>query len=206
VPKPSRRVGGRMAAAIFTTPRRATRPALTSCSLRQFYAVEAETRDFICAETGWHSDRHGRLKQVSQLAQRGQLGSAVTLLKSTVAAYPKSHTAWGFLGKGLGDMKDYAGAEDALQKAIALAPSLDKAEHWFYVGVYRQEQRKFKEAAEAYRTTLELRPQDAEAHFSLGACLEATGDHEGAAEAFRQALRHRPDMAKARERLENRKK
>ena len=145
---------------------------------------------------------NARLKEVTQLAQRGQLDSAVTLLKSTVSAYPKSHTAWGFLGKGLGDMKDYAGAEDALQKAIALAPSLDKAEHWFYVGVYRQEQRKFKEAAEAYRTTVELRPQDAAAHFSLGECLEASGDRKGAADAFREALRHRPDMAKARERLE----
>lgn len=146
---------------------------------------------------------NARLKQVSHLAQRGQLDAAVTLLKSTVAAYPKSHTAWGFLGKGLGDMKDYAGAEHAFQKAIALAEPLDQAEHWFYVAVYRQEQRQFKGAAEAYRTTVELRPLDAEAHFSLGECLEASGDRKGAAEAFRQALRHRPDMTKARERLAN---
>ena len=116
-------------------------------------------------------------------------------------AYPKAPTAWGFLGKGLGDLKDYAGAEDAFEKAIARSPPLDKAEHWFYVGVYRQEQRKFKEAAEAYRATVELRPQDAEARFSLGECLEASGDRKGAAEAFREALRRRPDMAKARDRL-----
>jgi tetratricopeptide (TPR) repeat protein len=145
---------------------------------------------------------NGRLKQVSQLAMRGQLDAAVKLLKSTVKAYPNSHTALGFLGKALGDMKDYPGAEDAFQKAIALAPSIDKAEHWYYVGVYRQEQRQFKGAAEAYRATVELRPQDAQAHFSLGECLEASGDRKGAAEAFRTALRHRPDMAKARERLE----
>ena len=144
---------------------------------------------------------NARMKQVSGLAQRGQLDAAVALLKSTVKAYPSSHTAWGFLGKGLGDMKDYAGAENAFQKAIELAPSIDKAEHWFFVGVYRQEQRKFKEAAEAYRATIELRPQDATAHFSLGECLEESGDRKGAAEAFRQALRHRPDMTKARERL-----
>jgi tetratricopeptide (TPR) repeat protein len=150
----------------------------------------------------FHVGLNARLKTVSQLAQHGQLDAAVTLLKSTVAAYPKSHTAWGFLGKGLGDTKDYAGAEDAFQKAIALAPSIDKAEHWFYVGVYRQEQRKFKEAAEAYRATVELRPQDAAAHFGLGECLEESGDRKGAADAFREALRHRPDMAKARERLE----
>jgi tetratricopeptide (TPR) repeat protein len=146
---------------------------------------------------------NARLKEVSHLAQRGQLDLAVTLLKSTVAAYPKSHTALGFLVKGIGDLKDYAGAEDAFQKAIALAQPLDKAEHWFYVGLYRQEQRKFKEAAEAYLATVELRPQDAEAHFSLGECLQASGDRKGAAEAFRQALRHRPDMTKARERLVN---
>ena len=82
-----------------------------------------------------------------------------------------------------------------------MAAPLDKAEHWFYVGIYRQEQRQFKAAAEAYRTTVELRPQDSEAHFRLGECLEASGDRKAAAEAFRQALRHRPDMAKARDRL-----
>jgi tetratricopeptide (TPR) repeat protein len=146
---------------------------------------------------------NARLKQVSHLAQRGQLDEAVTLLKSTVAAYPNSHTALGFLGKALGDLKDYAGAEDAFLKAIASAQPLDKAEHWFYVALYRQEQRKFKEAADAYRTTVELRPQDAEAHFRLGECLQAIGDRTGAADAFRQALRHRPDMTKARDRLAN---
>ncbi|HZZ78740.1 MAG TPA: tetratricopeptide repeat protein [Gemmataceae bacterium] len=146
---------------------------------------------------------NGRLKQVSQMAQQGHLESAVSLLKSTVEAYPNSHTAWGFLGKGLGDMKDYAGAEEAFQKAIALAPSLDKAEHWYYVGFYRQEQRKYKEAADAYLATVELRPQDAQAHFSLGECLEASGDRKGAADAYREALRHRPGMASARDRLAN---
>lgn len=142
-----------------------------------------------------------RLKQASLLAQRGHIDQTVDLLKSTVKAYPKSHTAWGFLGKGLGDLKDYAGSEQAFQKAIELAQPLDKAEHWYYVGVYRQEQRHFKEAADAFRNTVELRPQDAVAHFNLGECLEESGDRAGAIEAFRQALRHRPDMKTAQERL-----
>ena len=142
-----------------------------------------------------------RLKQASHLAQRGQLDQTVDLLKSTVKAYPKSHTAWGFLGKGLGDLKDYAGAEQAFQKAIELAQPLDKAEHWYYLGGYRQEQRRFKEAADAFRNTVALRPLDAVAYFSLGECLEESGDRAGAAEAFRQALRHRPDMKSAQQRL-----
>lgn len=144
---------------------------------------------------------NARLKLASQLAQQGKIDATVALLKSTVEAYPKSHTAWGFLGKGLGDLKDHAGSEQAFQKAIELAPSVDKAEHWYYLGLYRQEQKRFKEAAAAFRHTVELRPMDAEAHFSLGECLEAIEDRTGAAAAFRMALRHRPGMTKARDRL-----
>lgn len=151
--------------------------------------------------TSRHVGLLARLDRAARLARRGRVDESVALLKTTVEAYPKAHTAWGFLGKALAEVKDDVGAEAAFQKAIALAPPLDQAEHWFFVGVYRQQQRRFKDAAAAFRQTVGLRPLDAVAHYSLGECLEEQGDHQGAAEAYRQALRHRPDMTQAQERL-----
>jgi tetratricopeptide (TPR) repeat protein len=141
-----------------------------------------------------------RLQKANSLGSSGRVDQAFAVLRETSRRYPQSDVAAAALGGALLAKKDYAGAELEIHRSTQLAP--EQPEHWQNLGIARQEQSKFKTAAEAYRKSAELRPKDASTYYKLGECLQELGDTAGAVDAFRQALRHKPDMSEARQRLE----
>ncbi|MBI3822293.1 MAG: tetratricopeptide repeat protein [Planctomycetes bacterium] len=136
----------------------------------------------------------GRLERAKSLVHHDP-NAAVALMDETVRRYPESDQAWVALGAAREFAKDFAGAEQAFEKSIALAPK--RADHHFYLAEFLRGQKRFKEAADAYRKASELRPHDADTHLRLGECLQEVGDRPGAIEAYRAALRCRPDLVPA---------
>ncbi len=72
------------------------------------------------------------------------------------------------------------------------------AEAWYMLAAAHQKLGAFAPAAEAYRQSIALRPDNAEAHYYLGNACMALGDAPGAIEAFREAMRLRPAYLEAR--------
>ncbi len=71
------------------------------------------------------------------------------------------------------------------------------ADAWFMLGAARQKLGAFALAADAYRQSIALRPDNAETCYYLGNTCLALGDASGAIEAFRQAITLRPDYPEA---------
>jgi len=64
---------------------------------------------------------------------------------------------------------------------------------WFDLGLIRQDLRDHAGAAVAYRKSIELKGDHAEATFNLGVALQESGDLDGAMRAYGQAYRLRPE-------------
>jgi tetratricopeptide (TPR) repeat protein len=63
---------------------------------------------------------------------------------------------------------------------------------WFDLGLARQDLRDYEGSATAYRKTLEIKPDHAEAALNLGVVLQESGDLDNAMRAYSQAYRLRP--------------
>lgn len=140
-----------------------------------------------------------RLRHAEQLMRTGQVQNGLTLLVATVCNYPQSDASWTAMGKSFAIVGNYPAAEDALLKAIELAP--DTADIWLALGLVRQRAENPAGALECYQKAIRLKPTDAEAHYNAGECLAATGSHAAAREEYREALKYRPDYPEAKERL-----
>jgi tetratricopeptide (TPR) repeat protein len=145
---------------------------------------------------GWR----GRISSANSLLNDNQPAKALNLLMETAGRYPRNDQVWAALAVAKENTKDFAGAEEAYRKSIALAP--ERANHRFEFGEFLQARQRYQEAATIFREAIELSPFDAAAYFRLGACLQSLGDNPGAAEAYRQALRCNPELVDARQGLE----
>jgi Flp pilus assembly protein TadD len=96
---------------------------------------------------------------------------------------------------------DLAGAEQACTAILGTAPST--AEAWFFLGLIRQRQETFDEAAEHYEHALSLAPRFPEARNNLGVVLQELDKIEAAEACFRQALALDPAYAEAHNNLGN---
>jgi tetratricopeptide (TPR) repeat protein len=141
----------------------------------------------------------GRILRAERLRSQGKTDEAVALLVDTVSRNPQSDQAWLALAIAKEVARDYAGAEQAFQKSIALAPN--RADFYSAFGDFLQAQKRYPEAATAFRKAIELAPVDARAHVRLGDSLCQAGDRAGAAQAFHEALRLNPELAEARDKL-----
>jgi tetratricopeptide (TPR) repeat protein len=74
-----------------------------------------------------------------------------------------------------------------------LASDAASANLWFAYGLICQDSRDPIAAIMAYRRTLHLSPELAEAHVNLGICLQQTGDIAAAKASFARAMRLRSD-------------
>ena len=88
------------------------------------------------------------------------------------------------------------------KKVIALKDSKiegyeDTAEYWFVLGYYLGEAGMHKEAIEAYRQAIRIKPDYAVAHYNLGVAYGKSGMYREGIEALKQAIRIEPDHAKA---------
>ncbi|MBI1830384.1 MAG: tetratricopeptide repeat protein [Planctomycetes bacterium] len=142
----------------------------------------------------------GRLARAKSMIEHSRFGDAISLMEETVKRYPKSDQAWIALGTTREAKGDPAGAEKAIDKSIELAP--DRADHRYRLGKLLQSQKRFKEAADAFRRAIERSPADADAYHRLGECLVELGDRPAAADAFRAALRIQPNQTESRGRLD----
>jgi len=71
------------------------------------------------------------------------------------------------------------------------------AEYWFVLGYYLGEAGLHKEAIEAYKKALRIKPDLAEAHLGIGLAYGDLCMNKEEIEAFKQALRIKPDLAEA---------
>jgi tetratricopeptide (TPR) repeat protein len=152
----------------------------------------------------------GRIARANRLRGQGNAAEALNLIQETVELYPQDDQAWLVLAIARQYENDFYGAEKALLKSIELAP--ERAELRFRLGEHLQSQKRWQEAATAYRKAIELSSSDpnssdlkssyAAAWLKLGECLQELRDYPGAADAFRDALRYDPALAAAREGLD----
>ena len=63
---------------------------------------------------------------------------------------------------------------------------------WFDLGLARQDLRDHAGSVAAYRKTIEIKPDHAEAVLNLGVVLQESGDIDNAMRAYAQAYRLRP--------------
>jgi tetratricopeptide (TPR) repeat protein len=97
------------------------------------------------------------------------------------------------LGVIMAVKKDNAGALNAVEKAVWLAP--DNFDAQFALGRARYGASDPAGAAKAFRAAIALRPNDTKARFFLATSLEAADDNEGALSAYRELLMVQPASA-----------
>jgi len=71
------------------------------------------------------------------------------------------------------------------------------ADYWFVLGYYYGEAGMYKEAIEAYKQAIRIKPDFAEAHYNLGVTYSRLGVYRDSIEAYKQAIRIKPDYAEA---------
>jgi tetratricopeptide (TPR) repeat protein len=132
-----------------------------------------------------------RLQKAVELAEAGQLQSAVEEHEAALAADPTLVQAHNNLIRLYGTLGQPGKAEEHYRAAIALNPAL--AEIHYNYGVLLAGQKKANEAAEAFRRAIELNPAYAEAHYNYGYLLMTSSRLDEAVEHFRAALANKPD-------------
>lgn len=88
-------------------------------------------------------------------------------------------------------------------KDSALEDYKKTVEYWFYLGVAYGDAGMYKEAIDAYKQAIRIKPDDAKAHNNLGVAYAESGMYKEAIEAYKQAIRIKPDDAKAHDNLGN---
>jgi tetratricopeptide (TPR) repeat protein len=132
---------------------------------------------------------------------------AIASCDESIAINPNNADAWYYKGLACFELEDYAESVACFDKVIILNPN------------YRDvcnDRRKSLEALEtrgrqgpiarrpwadavmaAYKKAIELKPDDADAHYNLGVNLSALGNKEEAVAAFKKAIELKPDDADA---------
>jgi cytochrome c-type biogenesis protein CcmH/NrfG len=118
----------------------------------------------------------------------------VTLLEQLVRQYPDSARTWLTLGRALGRQRQWPASEQALKRAMQLAP--DNAEIQVQMGIALFFQGS-PNAEAAFRKAIQLQSDCAPAYYNLGLCFMKRRDATAAIEAFRTAVRLQPDLADA---------
>jgi protein O-GlcNAc transferase len=132
----------------------------------------------------------------SELAQRGELERAITLLRRATELAPHGAGAYHNLGSAYRDRGDAAAALTAYRKAAQLEPNF--AEAHYGVGLMLMGERRYEEALASLRRASELNPRLAEARFEAGNAHMGLGDWQAAIAEFKAAIDARPDYAEAR--------
>ena len=104
----------------------------------------------------------------------------------------------------LGMVEQQSGRFDAAIGLISQAIALhDAAPYHFNLARVFEDAGRWQEAAGAYRKTIALWPDNADAHANLGSVLQELGQLEEGAESFRQAIAREPGFAEAQTNLGN---
>lgn len=137
--------------------------------------------------------KQARLARLQTLHRQGRTAEALELARQLEKDYPDVY--WLVEGRGQMTRGDFVGAEQALRKAIELAPG--SVEAHFDLGTVLFQQRNLAAAAASFRKVTELEPGYGPAYLRLGRCLESQGDRAGALSAFEAAVLYMPQQAEA---------
>jgi tetratricopeptide (TPR) repeat protein len=139
------------------------------------------------------SGKQARLSRLQTLHRQGRAAEARELARQLEKEYPDVY--WLVEGRGQMGRGDLAAAEQALRKAVELAPGSVEAR--LDLGAVLFERRNYPAAADCFRKVTELEPGHGPAYLRLGRCLAAQGDRAGALRAFEAAVRYMPQQAEA---------
>jgi tetratricopeptide (TPR) repeat protein len=151
--------------------------------------------------------KRSRYHLVDKLDAAGRVAESAQVMQKMVDEFPDDYLAQLTLGKELGKLHEHRRAEQALRKALRLAPN--KAQTHYFLGlvllVEGQERSRqgeserarilFVEAAEQSRQALALMPDDGYAHMSLGLALKHLGERAEAITALRHAVQCNPELS-----------
>jgi tetratricopeptide (TPR) repeat protein len=135
------------------------------------------------------------ITRAGNLAVENRYPEAIALLQRVVANYPDSDNAWQSLGSALSEHGDYAGAERALERALAINAHSVQAHFLLGVALFGREQ--ITEAICHFQEATTLKPDFALAYYNLGRCYQMQNDRPSAIAAFRQAVACRPPWSEA---------
>ena len=131
------------------------------------------------------------IARATSLRELGRFGEANDLLRMARSRWPGNADITLQLALGLHRHGELAAARAELEPILASEAA--NANTWFAYGLICQDSHDLAAAIAAYRRTLELSPELAEAHVNLGICLQRTGDIAAAKTMFGRAVQLRPD-------------
>jgi tetratricopeptide (TPR) repeat protein len=151
---------------------------------------EAALVAFTRAAEAVQNPRHD-VARAASLQALGRLGEAADVLRKAGSRSPDNADIALQLARCLHKRGELAAARAALEPI--LASNAASANLWFAYGLICQDSRDTAAAITAYRRTLHLSPELAEAHVNLGICLQRTGDIAAAKASFGRAIQLRAD-------------
>jgi tetratricopeptide (TPR) repeat protein len=131
------------------------------------------------------------IARAASLRALGRPGEAADVLRKTQTLLPDNAEIALQLALCLHQLGDLVAARAELEPI--LESNASNSNLWFAYGLICQDAHDTAAAITAYRRTLELSPELAEAHVNLGICLQQTGDIAAAKAMFGHAMRLRSD-------------
>jgi tetratricopeptide (TPR) repeat protein len=125
----------------------------------------------------------------------GDHDGAIAVFRDGAKHHPHDVRFWRKLGVALAESGQLAEAEQALRRALQMAPNV--AQIHFNLAVTLEQQVRLDDAARSYRRALALEPNHADAWLNLGNVLMDLDHLAEAIASYRQVLTFRPDDANA---------
>lgn len=114
-------------------------------------------------------------QQGAECVRQGNLDAAITAYRECLRLDPHFPSARYDLGVVLGDAGHYQEAEECLQAVLAKEP--ERIEAYNSLGFIAYRQRRIEQAVSYYEQALNIRADNASAHFNLGLALLLLGDY-----------------------------
>ena len=138
-----------------------------------------------------NQSRHKDLARAEEAYRGGDLSAADETLRRILRREPANSKANELMAYIAGNRGDLDGAFKFLTKATSVPDA--SATSWYYLGSVFQRQRRFTEAAAAFRKALAIRATFFEALHDLGLACFNLGNHGDAIEAYERAAALNPD-------------
>jgi tetratricopeptide (TPR) repeat protein len=142
------------------------------------------------------SDAAALRAKADELRAQNKWSEAVPAYKRAIAADPGNLELCNDLGNTYFALKQYSDAAQAFAGATQRDPGY--ALGWYNQAHALRKAERWREAAEAYRQYIKLKPDDPDPYYGLGQTLKALGDTGGAIAAFQKyvGMERRPDEQK----------